>query len=180
MRTVSSGALASQILRPAANHSTGQADSALPVNSALCLMKRTSLVLPLMLFLFGCSSGNSPISEQITVQFEVSKTAPIDLSVVGPTSWDRVCVLGPYTTNETAEKVLGFKWDAESKTSIAGSDGVNVLVFVHNQQVVAYAEHPRNKGDFSKLQSRCLPRSNATVIREPGASGWVYLVATKA
>ena len=143
-------------------------------------MKRTSLALPLMLLLFGCFSGGSPISEQITAQFEASKASPIDLSVVGPASWERVCVLSPYTTNQTAEQVLGFRWDAESKTSIAGSDGVNVLVFVQNQQVVAYTEHPRNKGDFSKLQPRCLTRSNAVVMREPGASGWVYLVAAKA
>lgn len=144
----------------------------------LCLMKRTSLVLALML-LFGCSSSSSPISEQIAVQFEASKTAPIDLSVVGPASWERICVLSPYTTNQTAEQVLGFRWDAESKTSIAGSEGINVLIFVQNQQVVAYTEHPRTKGDFSKLQPRCLPRSQATVKREPGAGGWVYLVATK-
>lgn len=142
-------------------------------------MKRNSLFVSLIL-LFGCSSGSSAISEQIAVQFESSKTTPIDLSVVGPASWERVCVLSPYTTNQTAEQVLGFSWDAESKTSIAGSDGINVLVFVQNQQVVAYAEHPRNKGDFSKLQPRCLPRSQATVTRELGAGGWVYLVATKA
>ena len=130
--------------------------------------------------LLGCSSGSSPISKQIAVQLEASKTAPIDLSLVGPASWERVCVLSPYTTNQTAEQVLGFRWDAESKTSIAGSDGINVLVFVQKQQVVAYTEHPRNKGDFSKLQPRCLPRSQATVKREPAAGGWVYLVATKA
>lgn len=141
-------------------------------------MKRFALVVSLML-LHGCSSSSSPIRAKITAQFEASNTAPIDLSVVGPASWKRICVLSPYTTNQTAEKVLGFRWDAESKTSIAGSDGVNVLVFVQNQQVVAYAEHPRNKGDFSKLEPRCLLRSQATVRREAGADGWVYLVATK-
>ena len=130
--------------------------------------------------MFGCSSSNSVISEQITAQFDASKTTSIDLSVVGPASWERVCVLSPYTTDQTAEQVLGFKWDAESKTSIAGSDGINVLVFVQNQQVVAYTEHPRNKGDFSKLQPRCLPRSQSAVERESGTDGWVFLVATKA
>ena len=142
-------------------------------------MKLLALVLSLMLLL-GCSSNSSPISAQITSQFETSNTAPIDLSVVGPASWERVCILLPYTTNQAAEKVLGFKWDAESKTSIARSDRINVLAFVQNQQVVSYTEHPRTKGDFSKIQSRCLPRSHATVMREPGAGGWVYLVATKA
>ena len=130
------------------------------------------------MLLFACSRGDSAIRDQITAQFDASRTAPIDLSVVGPASWERVCVLSPYTTNQTAERVLGFKWDAESKTSIAGSDGINVLVFVQDQQVVGYTEHPRNKGDFSKLQPRCLPRSQATVRREPNAGNWVYLVAT--
>ncbi|MCM2320198.1 MAG: hypothetical protein NDI93_12875 [Pseudomonas sp.] len=141
-------------------------------------MKRLALVMSLVL-LHGCSSGGSPISAKITAQFEASNTAPIDLSVVGSTSWERVCILSPYTTNQTAEKVLGFWWDAESKTSIAGNDGINVLIFVQNQQVVAYAEHPRNKGDFSKLEPSCLLRSQATVRREAGADGWVYLVSTK-
>ena len=58
------------------------------------------------------------------MQFDASKTAQIDLSVVGPASWERVCVLSPYTTNQTAEQILGFRWDAESKTSIAGSDEI--------------------------------------------------------
>lgn len=149
-----------------------------PLSFTLCLMKRSSLVLPLMLLL-GCSIGSSSISEQIAMQFEASKAAPIDLSVVGPQSWERVCVLPPYSTNQATEQILGFRWDAESKTSITGSDGVNVLVFVQRQQVVAYTEHPRNKGDFSKLQPRCLRRSQAIVRRELGVDGWVYFVATK-
>lgn len=154
-------------------------DGAFDVYFTLCLMKKSSLIL-LLTLMFGCSSSNSVISEQITAQFDASKTTSIDLSVVGPASWERVCVLSPYTTDQTAEQVLGFKWDAESKTSIAGSDGINVLVFVQNQQVVAYTEHPRNKGDFSKLQPRCLPRSQSAVERESGTDGWVFLVATKA
>lgn len=111
------------------------------------------------------------------MQFMASQTAPVDLSAVGPASWERVCILSPYTNNQRAEHVLGFKWDAESKTSIAGSDGINVLVFVQGQRVVAYTEHPRNLGDFSKLQPRCLVRSQATVKRESDFNGWVFLVA---
>jgi hypothetical protein len=148
-----------------------------PLDLALCLMKRLTLVLLVMLLL-GCSGGSSSISEQIIFQFEASKSALIDLSVVGPASWERVCVLPPYTTNQTAEQILGFKWDAESETSIAGDDRINVLVFVQNRQVVAYTEHPSNMGDFSKLQPRCLPRAQATVKRELNSGNWVYLVAT--
>jgi hypothetical protein len=140
-------------------------------------MKRSSLLFPPILLMLGCSGASPSISEQITKQFKASQTEPIDLSAVGPASWERVCILSPYSTNQSAEKVLGFKWDVESKTPIAGSDGINVLVFVQEQRVVAYTEHPRNLGDFSKLQPRCLVRSQATVDRESDGSGWVFFVA---
>lgn len=85
-------------------------------------------------------------------------------------------MLKPYTTNQVAEQVLGFTWDAEGKTSIAANDGINVLVFVRGQEVVANTEHPRGKGDFSKLQPPCLPRAQANVVRESLSDGWVFLV----
>lgn len=140
-------------------------------------MKRSLLLLLSISLVLGCTGASTSISEQITKQFKASQTAPIDLSTVGPASWERVCILSPYSTNQTAELVLGFKWDAESKTSIAGNDGINVLVFVQEQRVVAYTEHPRDLGDFSKLQPRCLVRTQATVKRESDNSGWVSLVA---
>jgi hypothetical protein len=133
----------------------------------------------LLLFVSACSDNGNEISAQIESQFKASSTAPVNLTLVGPTSWEQVCVLRPYTNNEGAEKVLGFKWDAENKTSIYGSDGVNVLVFVRNHEVIAFTEHPRNMGDFSKLEPRCLTRANAKVVRESGSDGWVYLVASE-
>ncbi|MOA28102.1 hypothetical protein D3C78_1490270 [compost metagenome] len=88
-------------------------------------------------------------------------------------------MLKPYTNNKHTEQVLGFKWDSEGKTSIAGSDGINVLVFVQGREVVAYTEYPRGKGDFSKLQPACLLRSQAIVAREQTSDGWLFLVATQ-
>jgi hypothetical protein len=133
----------------------------------------------LLIFVTACSHESNEISAQIESQFKVSSTAPINLALVGPSSWELVCVLGPYTNNEGAEKVLGFKWDAEGKTSIAGSDGVNVLAFIKNHDVIAFTEHPRNIGDFSKLDSQCLARAQATLVRESGSDNWVYLVTSE-
>ena len=94
----------------------------------------------------------------------------IDLSKIGPESWDRICVLTPYSINKDAEMALGFPWDAEANTSIAMSDAVNVLVFARGQGVVAYTEHPRNKGDFSRVDPSCMIRSRAKLVRRPGSS----------
>ncbi len=125
---------------------------------------------------FGCTSQIPDISQQIAAQVRANKTAAIEIGTVGPQRWERFCVLPPYTTNETAEQILGFKWDAGAKTSIASSDLINVLVFIHENKVAAYVEHPRGKGDFSEMNPRCVPREKATLIRRSGSDGWVFLV----
>jgi hypothetical protein len=110
-------------------------------------MRRFALVAAVFL-IAACSSESSRISSEIASQFDASSNGAIDIRRVGPSDWERICVLTPYNTNEIAHRVLGFEWDAERYTSIAGSDGVNVLVFIKDDEVLAYSEHPRNKGDF--------------------------------
>ena len=88
-----------------------------------------------------------------------------------------MCVLTPYTNNEAASNTLGFPWDAEKYTAIEDHDGINVLVFIQDNQVLAYTEHPRNQGDFSRLAPGCLARNQAIVAREEDSSGWIYLVS---
>jgi hypothetical protein len=131
-----------------------------------------------LLHLSGCSSSDGRISSQIESQLKDNQNRPINLALLGPFDWDRVCVLTPYSNNDNAQTVLGFTWNATGKTSIGGSDTINVLVFALKNEVVAYVEHPRNKGDFSELLPRCLTRAKAWVVRQPDANGWIYLVAS--
>lgn len=131
--------------------------------------------------LSGCSRIDTGISARIETAFNASQTAPIDLALVAPSPWDRVCVLRPYTDSKQAEIILGLKWNSDSKTSIQSNDWINVLVFIQGSEVVAYTEHRRDKGDFSRMQPSCLPRGAATVVRQtepaPVNTGWVFLVA---
>lgn len=133
------------------------------------IMKTLSVVsLLFMLALFTRCSESGGISSQITDQFNRGDT--IDLALVGPDDWDRVCILGPYSGNETAQQVLGFAWDAEAHTTIAWNDGINVLVFSAKKTVVAYSEHPRNAGDFVSIASTCSSRRDARLTRKQGSS----------
>jgi hypothetical protein len=143
-------------------------------------MKPTALIFVTCILGVSACSERSEISLQIEAQFKANDTSPINLALTGPASWERLCVLGPYSNNSYAEKVLGFKWDAEAKTSIYGSDVVNVLVYIKENQVVAYTEHPRNKGDFSQMNPPCLSRERAVVVRQMGSDGWVFLVPQQA
>ena len=136
-----------------------------------------SLSLALLYFLLaGCNPSGTHISSSITAAVQAGETSPIDLAAALTSQWDRFCVLTPYTNNERAAQTLGFKWDAESKTSIASNDGINVLVFIHRNAVVEFAEHPRNRGDFSQMKPSCLGRKDAKLIRKFGSDGWLYLV----
>jgi hypothetical protein len=136
-----------------------------------------TLAFSLLSLLAGCTARSPEISVQLAQRFTNPNLDVIDLAELGPGSWQRACVLAPYTGNAQAELLLGFKWDAEGKTSIASNDGINVLVFVRGTKVVAYTEHPRNQGDLSEVSPRCLPRNNGKLVRRPGKDGWVYLVA---
>jgi hypothetical protein len=143
-------------------------------------MHMRPLIILVCFLLSACSRINTDISTKIEAEFNASQTAPIDLALVLPTPWDRVCVLTPYMDNKQTEMVLGFKWNSDSKTSIRGNDGINVLVFIQGSDVVNYTEHRRDKGDFSRMQPRCLMRGLSTVVRQIETtrdSSWVFLVA---
>jgi hypothetical protein len=140
-------------------------------------MKKLTPFFFAMLLLSACTNGDKSISQQLTAEFDASTSAPIDLAKLGPPTWEKVCVLGSYTPNKEAEKVLGFKWDVEQKSSIAKNDNINLLVFIKGQEVLAYTEHPRNKGDFLKLRSRCLPRNQSTLLRQSDSNGVVQFTA---
>jgi hypothetical protein len=144
------------------------------------MRKKVLYSLLLAMAFAGCSDvnkdANQEVSDSITRQFDSTGDEPIDFSKLGPVGWERMCVIGPYAMNETVEKTLGFKWDALSKSSIGSNDGINLLVFIKDNAVIAYTEHPRNKGDFLKLKPRCLTHQDAILKREPDAGGWVQLV----
>lgn len=79
--------------------------------------------------------------------------------------------------NVAASKTLVFDWNAEWKTSIRSNDGIAVLVFVKDGEVLRYLEHPRADGDFSRLGGKCFPREASLFVHEPiPRTGWPGLV----
>ncbi|MGM9482203.1 hypothetical protein ACS5PN_13525 [Roseateles sp. NT4] len=138
-------------------------------------MRNAAALVASALLLTACTRADPGISDRLSALVD-SGAAAIDMALLGPADWQKVCVLQPYTSNERAEQILGFKWDAASKSSIGTNDGIHLLVFVKGSDVVAYAEHPRSKGDFLKLSPHCLSRSHAHLLRQIGPDGRVQLV----
>src|SRR3546814_9235511 len=110
------------------------------------------------------------------MQRQLQADRPVDLNTAAPSTWDRVCIRGPYSDNQAAAETLGFTWPVESRSSIGESDGISLLLFVHNNEVVTAVEHPRSHGDFSNLSGRCLPRDQAQFIQQDRPDGsWPWL-----
>lgn len=138
-----------------------------------------TLSLCLAAALSGCRSDageRASIHNQIEA-LTSSTSETIDLSQVGSSSWSRLCVLTPYSTNETAKNVLGFEWDAEKKTSIQSSDSITVLIFASDGDVETYVAYPRENGDFSRIESSCLSRDRAKFVREQNDGSVSFVVA---
>lgn len=120
----------------------------------------------------GCTAHDST-SSAIAKQFAESNGSSVSLTAAVPGAWEKVCILGPYSYNDTAKQTLGFEWNAEAKTSIQTNEGISLLLFVQDKQVVSYVEHPRNHGDFSNLTTQCFPREKAQFIYDPKPTkGW--------
>ena len=127
-----------------------------PQLAALCLLLAT----------VACTAHDA-ISSAIARQFAESKDHAINLATAAPGAWDKVCVLGPYSSNNTAKQTLGFAWNAEALSSIQTNEGISLLLFVQGQHVVTSVEHPRQQGDFSALTTQCFARDKAQFIHNP-------------
>jgi hypothetical protein len=135
------------------------------VRSLICIATFGSLAT-------ACTLSETP-SSLISRQFVQSAGVSIDLATIVTGTWEKVCVLGPYSNSDTAKEVLGFEWDAEGKTTIQSNDGISLLLFVQKSKVIAHVEHPRSHGDFSNLTMQCYLKEKAKFAHDPKPSkGW--------
>ena len=125
------------------------------------MMKVCALLLMLVL-VPACDSTSPTLTEKITNQFQSSGRTFVDLAKVVPQAWDKVCILGPYSTPKNVYDTLGFDWPLDMFSSIATNDSIALLLFVNNQEVLEFVEHPRRDGDFANLSRRCVARKNST------------------
>ena len=93
------------------------------------------------------------ISNEIS-SYKTGETSVIDFSAIKmPFSWDRLYVFGPYTTSSKIDKVLGKSWnDKLCVTTIIGNDGIALLIFTNNGQVVQCLDYGRDGNDFDNLE----------------------------
>lgn len=81
----------------------------------------------------------------------------VDLKPLGE-DWSKVCVLGPYSTNETAIGVTGLNINIEGRSGIRENDSIALLITLNEQGDYALFEVSRRPSDFTRLSGACWPR----------------------
>ena len=137
-------------------------------------MKQVAILLILILFSACNMKEENKTSEAIFSQLKNSDWRIVDFAKTVPFPFEKVCILGPYSSNKYAEQTLGFYWDIETETDIGLNEGINLIAFIKNNEVIYHVEHPRNKGDFWKLSGKCLNYKSSTLTRVSRKDDWTY------
>ena len=126
-------------------------------------MQKLFVILTFVGFLAGCNSAATQTRDSLTDQLE-SSVETISLADIGPSDWERLCVLAPYSTNESTIAQLGFDWNAEGETGIEQRDDIYVLVFADQENVLSHVEMPRQPRELLNSSISCLARSDSTIV----------------
>ena len=95
------------------------------------------------------------------VDLKISKNeGVVELATLVPGTWDRVCVLGPYSSNKDAKELMGFEWDLEEESVISTFDSFTLLVFVAKDKVEQFIELSR-EADFASQDKNCFDKSTS-------------------
>jgi hypothetical protein len=81
-------------------------------------------------------------------QYKNGTVSAIDFANITTFPWDRLYVVGPYTSPSKIDNVLGTFWLDSRFTTIASNDRITLLIFMNHGHVVRYFEYPRYLGDF--------------------------------
>lgn len=143
----------------------------------LCSLFRYSLAAGLLAGAAACTPDAPSLAASIEGNFGQSGRRSVDLARAVPQPWHRVCIFGPYSDNDTVQSTLGFKWDSAKVSDIRQNEGITLLVFVGaDDQVAAFANHPRRTGDFSNLSGQCHARRDARFKQvDRPLQGWAGL-----
>ena len=129
---------------------------------------RGSIVSVALGVLIACG-GEERVSRSIAAS--VSKGPGTRLVVAEHTkfTWDKVCIFGPYTTDDKVDSLTGIQGAASHAHGIRSSDSINVLMFVKSAGIAASVALGRNQGDFGpEVVGKCYPREQAIFsIRTP-------------
>jgi hypothetical protein len=114
-------------------------------------LKKIMISFLLILLLVGCNQNrvqhNKDLEESIYTIVIDENNSEITIKPLTDFKWDKAFIFEPYTPQEHIEEQLGV--DFKDPSNISSRDDIYLLVFLHDEKVIQYAEINRQKSDFS-------------------------------
>jgi hypothetical protein len=104
--------------------------------------------LPNNFYFCSSSSVNQDISLRDTLKNYVSKNNTIKLQNITNFEWDTAYIFTPYSNPKQKLEDDDVNWE-RINDSIIFRDDIDLIVFVHDNNIVSYINYPRNYGDFN-------------------------------
>lgn len=122
----------------------------------------------LLVGVHGCSRSDGDLERRIAAEASRDLGALVRIESLTDFAWEQLHVFPPYSSQDWIDSQLGFAWPAAARTGIFDSDGIALLVFVRDSEVVRYVAQPRGKGDFAYVKGAgtLTPASAVFVVRE--------------
>jgi hypothetical protein len=118
------------------------------LHEKVILLKKIILI---MLVLAGCNhievQHNKDLEKAIYSIVEDKDNSGISIKPVADFRWDHAFLFEPYTPQEQMEEAMGAEF--EDPSNMRSRDDIYLLVFLHEENVVQYAEIDRQNSDFS-------------------------------
>jgi hypothetical protein len=91
--------------------------------------------------------GDQALSARIEKAASAGDDVLLDMAALTAFPWERLRILEPYMSRPRVEKELGFSWRHADR--IRMDDGIALLAFVRDGEVVRHVAHRRDEGDLS-------------------------------
>ena len=122
-----------------------------------------------LLLLVGCSDNNLERNTALESDFSSliamvsgNSNSEIHISAFIDFEWDKAFLFSPYTPHEELEQKMGVRFNNPS--GIDWREDIYLIVFLHDEIVVQYAELSREQADFSISEADYLTPSNDSII----------------
>ena len=89
---------------------------------------------------------------------------PFDMTQFLGSEWEKLCFLGPYSTNTLARQITGIDVDIENRSNIDTHDGISLIIVLSHSEITNLLEVPRNQIDFANLTGNCYQPSQEFII----------------
>lgn len=109
-------------------------------------------LLACVIILGGCREFESHVSSEIAKKVSNGEGTIINIVQLTNFDWNKLYIFKPYSTRDIIHKVTNNEFLKANEIQMGVSEGNTFLVFMKNNKIIKYFNHPRACGDFADFE----------------------------